>query len=678
MNTPMWSQITVKNMSGSERVYASCSQEDSGVSFRYQSLQNGYACYVSATEADGFDGQAAIRLVPQIQNETQYVALAGPRFWLSPHFGDQLSKFPEKVQGLLTFDGTRYTYYLPLCADTFKTVIRGCEEGFEFLLFANCGGVKECNDQLSFICVEGKDPLTLMREGAKLAAELLDNGLALRGEKKMSDIFRYIGWCSWDALMFGVSHETLLQKADEFRQKGVPIGYVILDDMWADVPRLNEIKPERTSAVYRVMHESKLRSLEGDPKRFPNGVAAAVKDLKQAGIPHVGIWFPATGYWSGFDPNGKDAKLFEKDLVKAHHSTFFEGMETLVVAPNEQSAATVFDTLCARIKSWGCDLVKIDNQSCQHVYRDTAPVGVCARALHHAIDRATEKHFDGALINCMGMFSESMFNRTSTVSRCSDDFQPEKREWFAKNLLQSAYNGLLQGQFYVNDWDMWWTDDGQAAKNSLCRAISGGPVYVSDQIGRTNPEILKPLILRDGRLLLCDESATPTADCIIGRPTESGKIFKIRNRIGNNGVVAVFNIDAQNQAVSGTLSAAQTGVADGDYVYYEYFSGDCGVLQKGECLHITLKDNDDFRLYTFVPYNKGGVTPLGRTDLFMGVGAIEAWDGKNLTVSEGGKLAFYAKSEIELVVDGRKLATSRRGGLVTVCTEYDQTSVLVK
>jgi hypothetical protein len=243
--------------------------------------------------------------------------------------------------------------------------------------------------------------------------------------------------------------------------------------------------------------------------------------------------------------------------------------------------------------------------------------------IQNGIDTAADKYFDGALINCMGMPSECMFNRTSAVSRCSDDFMPESREWFAKNILQCSYNGLLQGQFYVNDWDMWWTDDEQAVKNSLCRAISGGPIYVSDKIGRTDPEVLKPLCLPDGRIIRADESATPTADCLTSDPTKSERIFKIRNRLGCCGVCAVFNINAENKTVSGTLLARETGIADGDCVYYEYFTKETGVLKAGQSLDITLDTNDDFRLYSFAPVSEYGEKYPGRTDIFMGVGIKE-------------------------------------------------------
>ena len=169
---------------------------------------------------------------------------------------------------------------------------------------------------------------------------------------------------------------------------------------------------------------------------------------------------------------------------------------------------------------------------------------------------------------------------------------------------------------------MWWTDDEQAVKNSLCRAISGGPIYVSDKIGRTNPEILKPLFFEDGRILRPDESATPTADCLMQNPTTTEKIFKLRNRFGNKGVCAVFNINVENKPVSGTLSPSEIGIADGEYAYYEYFSKETGVIKQDECLRINLSDNDDFRLYSFVP-STNGATDFGRTDLFMGVGLVE-------------------------------------------------------
>ena len=585
--------------------------DNQSITFETVQLQGGFACYVS-----GRGDRLAYRA--DIPDTADYLAIENHSpFWCRPFWGQSLTRLPQRVQALLIRRGNTYTYWLPVCDETYKTLICGAEEGVGFCTYSNCHTVTACDRQLAFLFLEGADPLALMKEAAREVCRLLDNGLRLREEKTVPEVFNYLGWCSWDSMQIRVNHAGLVEKAVEFRNKGVPVRFAIIDDMWADVPHLNEIPADTEfGKMVSMMHVSTMRAFAGDPKRFPAGMKAAIEDVKREGIPTVGVWFPTTGYWSGLDPAGSEAERQRENTV-----TLPNGQ--IIVSPDGEKATRYFDDLCSRIKAWGGDFVKIDNQGLHTRFENVAPIGASARAIQRGIDQAADKHFDGALINCMGMPSECMFNRISAVCRCSDDFMPESREWFAKNILQCAYNGLLQGQFYVNDWDMWWTDDEQAVKNSLCRAISGGPIYVSDKIGRTDPAILKPLCTEDGRIIRPDESATPTADCLTENPTLTDRIFKIRNRFGQRGVCAVFNIHAGNQSVSGTLSPCETGIGDGDYTYYEHFTKETGVLRAGECLQITLQDNDDFRLYSFVPTGECGDTYPGRTDLFMGVGIRE-------------------------------------------------------
>ena len=584
--------------------------ENQTIGLEKKEIPNGYAYYIS--------GEGDLSVGVSVADTASYMAIENHSpFWCRPFWGASLSELPQKTQSLLIQSGDFYTYYLPVCDSVFKTLIRGTEGGFQFYTYSNCNSVTVCQRQLAFLCVQGSDPLKLMKDAARSVCGLLGNGLALREEKTMPDILNYLGWCSWDALQIRVNHEGLLQKAREFKEKNVPIHFAIIDDMWADVPSLNEVPEDMPFwDMVNIMHASKLRSFEGDPKRFPKGMKAAIEDLKQEGVSKVGVWFPTTGYWSGLTPDGIEAERQKENTV-----TLANGQ--IIVAPEEEKAARYFDDFCGRIREWGGDFVKIDNQGFHQRYENVAPIGESARAIQKGIDQAADKYFDGALINCMGMPSECMFNRTSTVSRCSDDFIPESRKWFAKNILQCSYNGLLQGQFYVNDWDMWWTDEEQAVKNSLCRAISGGPIYVSDKIGRTNPEILKPLCLENGKIIRPDESATPTADCLIQNPTATEKIFKIRNRLDDRGVCAVFNINVENRPVSGKLMPTETGVADGDYIYYEYFTKKVGLLKKGEAIEIVLEHNDDMLLYSFIPFHGEEKICLGRHDLFMGCGVLE-------------------------------------------------------
>jgi len=535
--------------------------------------------------------------------------------------------------------------------------VQGCETGIELLVYSNCDGLTVCEHQPVFLYGEETDPMRLLKNLAREASVLL--GCPLRGAREVHGIFAYFGWCSWDAFQIRVSHDKLLDKAAEFKEKGIPVHYAIIDDMWGDAPHLNEIPANAPyGEMVREMHSSPLRSFEGDPVRFPKGMRAAIEDLKEAGIPKVGIWFPTTGYWFGLLPDGDAHREFSAHVI--------EGADgKIVVNPTKEDAAAFYGALCERVRSWGAELVKIDYQGFHRNYRNIAPIGVSARAIQEGIDAAALKHFDGALINCMGMPSECMLHRpTSAISRCSGDFMPEDRAWFARHILQASFNGLLQGQFYVNDWDMWWTDDGQAEKNSLCRAISGGPIYVSDTLGRSRPEVLRPLMFSDGRLPLCDESATPTADCLLKDPTESTHILKICNRRGEAGFVAAFNVNAHEQSVNGVVRPSDVLCGCARYAYYEYYSGACGILDADGEISVELPDYDSKCLYSFLPYD-GTPVCFGNADLLIGVGAVTERTESSVTLYEGGRIAFFSEKPLR-ITDGVKLLDAHTDSLLTV------------
>ena len=631
----------------------------------------GVAYYVTASCEGGFSADKAITLTLDIPDTSEYVAIENHSpFWCRPFFGISLKNLPDKVQELLIKDGETWRAILPVCADTFKTLLCGGENGATAFLYANTENITECKDQLSFIYMEGCDPYVLLEDIARDAAAMLGNGMKMRSERKYPEAMEYLGWCSWDAFQIRVNHDGLLEKAKEFKDKGVPIGFAIIDDMWGDAPRLEKVpRDSEFVPMVQAMHASTLRSFEGAPSRFPSGMKSTVSALKESGIPYVGIWFPTTGYWSGIEEGSELKAELDDSLItiKSEKSLFYknlpEGLDLYIVAPEKEKAARYFDNLCGKAKDFGADFVKIENQGFHVNYRNVAPIGKSAAAMQSAIIKATEKHFDGAIINCMGMPNECLFNRVDTsVCRCSDDFLPENKVWFSKNVLQCSYNGLLQGQYHVNDWDMWWTDDGQAAKNSLCRAISGGPVYVSDKLGRTNPEVLKPLILSNGRILRLDESAKPTEDCLINNPTSGKNIFKIFNRCGEAGVVAVFNINEKEEAVSGRVSAKDMRLTDGRYAYYEYFGKTGGILEEGESIDVTLEGCDDFKLYTFVPLTDG-VAVMGRSDLYMGIKAVKR-NGSTVSLIEGGEVTVISEKPVKVSAATCK-ETVVNGGIMT-------------
>lgn len=659
-------KLTVKDSKGNE--YSPNNGQSSDkvcVKFEFVDTNGVTACYTDGFCKGGFDGENGIVMTyEQNDFDIQYLSvhMYSP-FWSMPNFGNKFSEIKKNTQQLLIKKDDMYCCITPVCDDTYKTLIRGCENGLCFYTFTNCNNVSECNRQLAFVYSFDKDPIKLLRRVAKAIAKLLNNGLKMRDERRLPDMFEYLGWCSWDAMHIHVNHKGLVEKAQEFHDKQIPVHYAIIDDMWADCPDLLKV-PENDhggfegSIMGQVMGHAKMRSFNPCPVRFPDGMAACIDDMKKAGIPHIGIWFPLTGYWGGFDPNG-EAACQHKDHIFAAHTKYGE----LMLYPDLTSSFAVLDDFCSRIKSWGGEFVKIDNQGIHDRFKNVAPVGKTARDVQAAIDSTTGSNFDSALINCMCMASECMFNRrNSAITRCSDDFQPESREWFYHNVTQCSFNGLLQGQYYVNDWDMWWSDDEQAVKNSLCRAISGGPVYVSDKTGRSRPEIFKRIVFSDGRLPRCDISCIPTIDCLFEDPKNSKKPFKIFNTAGEAGLVGIYNIDEKNDAVKGYVSAKDAYLPDGKYVYFEYFTQECGIVSANDKIDIELKNNDEMRLYTFVPYHDSGITVMGRCDLFVGIKAVISRRKNTVELYEGGKIGFISEKPI-IVFDenGNELKVSQNG-----------------
>lgn len=607
---------------------------------------------------ESFDPDAALTVrFPDYRAEFMADAMHG-EFWCRPAFGDDFSKVPPRTQALLWRVGNIWRLLWPVCGKKYNCVLAGNENGLDAQLFSYADGLCEIPETPCLLYASGKDPYAMLRHAAEAAERLLCGRVRTIDRKPFPKIFEYLGWCSWDALQIRVNEEGLLQKAEEFREKRIPVRWCIIDDMWGHVRGLNDVPQDIAfSDMVKIMHRSTLYAMEADPVRFPHGLAGCIAALHAKGL-QVGMWYPATGYWYGLDPEGPAARELRESLVTSPNGK-------LVAAPTSAAATRFHSAMQDMLKSAGADFVKVDNQShFRNTYRHMLPVGEAALAVQGAIETVTREHFGEGLINCMGMASECMWNRTqSAVSRCSDDFLPENRPWFAKHILQCAYNSLFQGQFHYSDWDMWWTDDAQAVKNSVCRAISGGPVYVSDKIGRSRKEILDPLCFSDGKLLRADGQATPARECLLCDPRTSQKPFRIFNRVGGCGVLAVFNLHAENAPQSGCISPADAEMHAGRYLVVEQMTGENFILERGGTFPLTLPDNDTFRLYLFFPLT-GRTLAVGRTDKYLSPAAILRRSKSGVRLYEGGELALFGVHKI--ATNRRAAVTGRQKGVLTV------------
>jgi hypothetical protein len=226
---------------------------------------------------------------------------------------------------------------------------------------------------------------------------------------------------------------------------------------------------------------------------------------------------------------------------------------------------------------------------------------------------------------------------------------PEDRKWFVQHLIQCSFNAFAQGSIYTGDWDMWWSDDAQAKKNSVLRAISGGPIYVSDKLDRSIRDIIMPTAFSDGRIIRLKNHCLPTADCMFEDAENNGKIFKVFNSHKSAGMVAAFNLDENENAVEGSVSPSDVvGLKKGRYVAYNWFTGEATVLENGESLQVSLDNYDDFRLIIFVPL-KDNKAVIGLKEKYMSPATVTV-KGDTVQALDDGTLLIYNNGIIEKTV----------------------------
>ena len=616
-------------------------EEKDGITLVYiEALSGGFDAFEKGLSIDGDKG-VCIDIVAK--GSLRYMAdYRSIQWWCEPYFDKDFTHLPKETQFLVIErkDG-KFEVIVPVVNDKYKCVLEGkSADEFTARIFSMYENMYSC-EGLAFVYAVGENPLSLTEKCVKTALAVLNTGTRCREERRYPNVLEYLGWCSWDAMQIRVSEKGMLQKCEEFKSKNIPVKWAILDDMWADIRSFNKYSyGTEHMEMINLMYASALYSFEADKGRFPNGLKKCIEKIKEYGI-KVGVGHPTTGYWRGIEKDGEAYKQLSEYLIESDRGYYVPDWK-------KDKSYMYYKTIHDFFKKCGADFVKIDNQSMiDRLYKGQAPIGQIADELHSGMEASVGEHFDGAMINCMGMASEDIWSRSiSPVSRCSNDFQPENKEWFTKHILQCAYNSIFQGQFYWCDWDMWWTDDAQAKKNSLMRAISGGPIYVSDKIERSKPEILEPLILSDGSILRCDRPAMPSYDCITQDCRISGKALKVQNTVGEYGVMAVLNIDEHEAPVTAEIGGKFIEGFDAEkYAVYEHFSREVRILKKDEEFEVALSDADDYRLYIFAPL-VNEFAAIGRIDKFISPKTIKYIHGEEIVLKESGSYAYVKEGKL--------------------------------
>ncbi|WP_157257056.1 Sip1-related alpha-galactosidase [Paenibacillus sp. Soil750] len=566
-------------------------------------------------------------------------------WWTRPHFDPDLTKLPAQTVSLLWESDSTYYRLLPVSGPVFRTDLKGGGgaegKGMSVMLSSYQGGLQRV-EALAFVLGIGDDPYTLADRTTDAALKELDYPVLPRERKSYPEVLDYLGWCSWDAFYQKVDERGVLAKAEEFNDLGLPVRWMMIDDGWSTIK------------------EGKLQGFDANIDKFPEGIAHTVAMLKDKyGVKWVGVWHTIVGYWGGIHPDSSLAKTLGHYLYRTADGS-------LVPYPDPAIGFGFWHAWHGYLQRQGINFVKVDSQAAiNNFLQYERSVGASSAAAHQAIEASVALHFDNTMINCMGMAAENIWHRPkSAVSRNSDDFMPKSQNGFREHALQNAYNSYYHGSFYWGDWDMFWTINHDDQQNAVLRAISGGPVYISDALGQTNPSLLLPLLYNDGKLIRCARTALPTMDCLTKDPTRDAVPLKIWNYAGEAGIIAAFHIGEGGKTLACSLSASDIpSFTDKRVVLYEYFSQACRLLEPGESLSFMLEP-DACKLFLLVEV-KGKVTPLGLVNKYASPHAImNQWSKEGsdtIRLREGGRFAFHMQG-----VPTRVLANGEEQQLISI------------
>src|SRR3712207_9520825 len=109
---------------------------------------------------------------------------------------------------------------------------------------------------------------------------------------------------------------------------------------------------------------------------------------------------------------------------------------------------------------------------------------------------------------------------------------------------------------------MFQSHDAAAEFHAVARAVSGGPVYFTDEPGKERPELLRRLAFSDGRLLMPDEPAQVTRDLLLNDPSLEAVPLKVFSRVTRPGLtaggLAALHANKTPQNGAGPLGAGDT------------------------------------------------------------------------------------------------------------------------
>lgn len=446
--------------------------------------------------------------------------------------------------------------------------------------------------------------------------------------------YGYLGWCSWEHYKTKISEKVIADAFHTIEESDAPIRWLMVDDGYLD------------------QQGRMLKSFGVDKKKFPNGWSPITGLKNEEKIKWVGIWRNFGGYMNGVSAN------HTMDDLKSHLMPMKDKKKVLPKNTPEASKA-FYDKMVSDTKDNGFDFIKVDFhfKTFEHYIGTPDPVEAM-RQNNEALENATHE-MGIPLLNCIAQPNiNSLQTKYSALTRSSPDYNQKDKDKNKCNAYQSFANHLWMGQTVWGDLDMFHThDERDVLPMAIARAISGGPVYISDEPSKIVPEVLTPFAYEDGLLLRTQAPATLLPESFFIHPFRDEEVFRVIAPLEDKvAAIALFNFSEAGKTLEGSISSkdyphagellqpndgAWAQPAEGLLVY------DQGARKIVELDGDFSSEVSDFgaKLFLLYPKNQGWVV-IGRVDKYLPSAAVKvksvSKDKVVFTLHESGPLVIWS------------------------------------
>lgn len=628
-------------------------------------------------------------------------------FWMKPCVGNKLEQIPPETQFLLLdLPENQIALLVPLSGawdsgETWRASIEGLEgQSIGISLDVGTGAHVERSGHINALYVitgRCRDLHELTRLAACAVAR--QTGATLRTEKPLPDFIDHFGWCTWDAFYQEVSHDKVREGLESFRAIGIHPGFVILDDGWQSEHNFGDAMGRRLTALL-------------PNAKFSHDLAPTVRMARDDfGVRTFIVWHAFQGYWGGCAtganlqqlpspllPDSAVEHMGAPPPIAAYHAQetrrkYTRGILHYLPEFNTKwwgaaagiiptaHIAQFFDDYHRLLAAMGVDGVKVDNQAALEAFAALDAHGRASlyQKYHDALESSVAEHFSPQqpLINCMSCANDLLYSyRHSALTRTSADFYPQHPHLHGMHLWTNALVATWFGEFIHPDWDMFHSRHPFASFHAAGRAISGGPIYVSDKPGHHDAALLRKLVLSDGTVLRPDRPATLTTDSLFADPTREDAPLKVwsTTRGGQTGILGLFNCRHDPERPKVIRASACPGdvptLASAErYAVYAHGTGTLSIAARWERLFFDLPQAG-WELLTVVPV-VADTAILGLVDLMVGSAAVLAQTSREKSIEvllrEGGVLGLHCQNPPASVqIDGVEAAWEQRGTLLRV------------